>query len=73
MPPESPPSLSTPAPSSRVDTPSAVVRQFVVAPGVGTTDPLWGIAGLLLIPVAGAALGYRQAKAAQAAERIGRP
>lgn len=72
MPPESLPPLA-PTPLSRDTTPPAVVRQFVVAPGAGTTDPLWGIAGLLLIPVAGAALGYRQAKAAQAAERIGRP
>lgn len=72
MPPESLPPLA-PTPLGRDAAPPAVVRQFVVAPGAGTTDPLWGIAGLLLIPVAGAALGYRQAKAAQAAERIGRP
>ncbi|OBB35025.1 hypothetical protein [Mycobacterium sp. 852002-51961_SCH5331710] len=71
MPPESLPPLA-PTPLSRDTAPPAVVRQFVVAPGAGTTDPLWGIAGLLVIPVAGAALGYRQARAAQAAERIGR-
>lgn len=67
------PSPPGPAPLDRVTTPPAVVRQFVLAPGAGTTDPLWGIAGLVLIPVAGAALGYRQARAAQTAERIGRP
>ncbi|VEG43440.1 Uncharacterised protein [Mycolicibacterium flavescens] len=67
------PAPRAPAVLDPVDTPPAVVRQFVVAPGAGTSDPLWGLAGLLLIPVAGAALGYRQARAAQAAERIGRP
>lgn len=67
------PTPPAPAPLGPVSTPPAVVRQFVVAPGAGTSDPLWGLAGLLLIPVAGAALGYRQARAAQAAERIGRP
>jgi len=34
---------------------------------------MWGLAGLLLIPAAGAALGYRQARAAHAAERLRRP
>ena len=67
-----PPPRSAPVPLHPVDKPPAVIRQFVVAPGVGSTDPLWGIAGLLLIPVAGAALGYRQARGAQAAERIHR-
>ncbi|KUI18781.1 hypothetical protein AU193_16240 [Mycobacterium sp. GA-1285] len=75
--PLSPPPLSpappVPATLDWEATPSAVVRQFVVAPGAGTSDPMWGLAGLLLIPVAGAALGYRQARAAQAVERIGRP
>ncbi|OBF92332.1 hypothetical protein A5790_14365 [Mycobacterium sp. 852002-51152_SCH6134967] len=73
--PTTPLSPAPPAPAvlDPVATPPAVVRQFVVAPGAGTSDPLWGLAGLLLIPVAGAALGYRQARAAQAAERIGRP
>ncbi|UUO00757.1 hypothetical protein M4D79_18400 [Mycolicibacterium novocastrense] len=66
------PAPSAPAPLGGVGIPPTVVRQFVVAPGAGTSDPLWGLAGLLLIPVAGAALGYRQARAAQAAERIGR-
>lgn len=73
LPPPLVPAPPAPAPLDRVGTPPAVVGQFVVAPGAGTNDPLWGLAGLLLIPVAGAALGYRQARAAQAAERIGRP
>ncbi len=49
-----------------------VVRQLVVAPAAGVGDPLWGVAGLLLIPAAGAVLGYRQARAAQAAAELGR-
>ncbi|KUI40061.1 hypothetical protein AU198_08975 [Mycobacterium sp. GA-1199] len=72
LPPPLSPAPPAPAPLDRVGTPPTVVGQFVVAPGAGTSDPLWGLAGLLLIPVAGAALGYRQARAAQAAERIGR-
>ncbi|KUI42677.1 hypothetical protein AU197_16560 [Mycobacterium sp. IS-1590] len=72
LPPPLSPTPLSPTPLDAVATPPAAVRQFVVAPGAGTSDPLWGLAGLLLIPVAGAALGYRQARAAQAAERIGR-
>ena len=36
------------------------------------TDPLLGLAGLVLLPAAGAVLGYRQAKAAQAARALDR-
>ncbi|MCV7240317.1 hypothetical protein [Mycolicibacterium celeriflavum] len=74
-PPLPPPPPPKPAPAwvHRVATPPASARQFVVAPGAGSTDPLWGIAGLLVIPAAGAVLGYRQARAAQAAERVRRP
>jgi hypothetical protein len=36
------------------------------------TGPLLGTAGLILIPLAGAALGYRQARAAQAADTLSR-
>jgi hypothetical protein len=49
-----------------------VVQQFVVAPASGWGDPLWGVAGLLLTPAAGAILGYRQARAAHAAAELGR-
>ena len=49
-----------------------VVRQLIVAPTAGLADPLWGAAGLLLIPAAGVILGYRQAGAAQAAAQLGR-
>lgn len=73
-PPPAPPAPLAPTPSwvDRIATPPAVARQFVVAPAAEITDPLWGIAGLLLIPAAGAVLGYRQARAAHAAERLGR-
>ncbi|EHI10715.1 hypothetical protein KEK_21295, partial [Mycolicibacterium thermoresistibile ATCC 19527] len=36
-------------------------------------DPRLGLAGLVLIPLAGAYLGYRQARAAQSAERLRGP
>lgn len=49
-----------------------VVQQLVVAPASGLGDPLWGVAGLLLIPAAGAILGYRQARAAHAVAELGR-
>jgi hypothetical protein len=49
-----------------------VVQQLVVAPTAGIADPLWGVAGLLLIPAAGAVLGYRQARGAHAAAELGR-
>ena len=48
------------------------VVQKLVAPTAGVADPLWGVAGLLLIPAAGAILGYRQARGAHAAAELGR-
>jgi hypothetical protein len=51
---------------------SGVVQRLVVAPTAGIADPLWGVAGLLLIPAAGAILGHRQARAAQSAAQLGR-
>jgi hypothetical protein len=74
-PPPPPPAPAAPAPSwvDRIATPPAVARQFVVAPAAERTEPMWGIAGLLLIPAAGAALGYRQARAAQSADRLRKP
>jgi hypothetical protein len=44
----------------------------MVAPAAELTGPMWAVAGLLLIPAAGAILGYRQARAADAAARLGR-
>lgn len=49
-----------------------IVQQLAVAPTAGIADPLWGVAGLLLIPAAGAILGYRQARGSQAAAQLGR-
>lgn len=54
-----------------VETHPGVVQQLV-APTAGVADPLWGVAGLLLIPAAGAILGYRQARGAHAAAELGR-
>ena len=63
--------LNPPTVSPVRETPG-VVQQLVVAPTSGLGDPLWGVAGLLLIPAAGAVLGYRQARASQAASELGR-
>ena len=62
-----PPSRVSPKPESPI-----LTHQLGVAPAADWSNPLWGLAGLLLIPVAGAALGYRQARAAHAAERLRR-
>ncbi|ODQ84508.1 hypothetical protein BHQ17_27130 [Mycolicibacterium holsaticum] len=71
--PESVPPPEPPPPPAawvhRFHAPPAMPRPLPVAP-TADWNSLWGIAGLLLIPAAGAALGYRQARAAQTAERI---
>jgi hypothetical protein len=72
-PPPPPPAPVAPSLIDRIATPPSLPKQLGVAPASDWSDPLWGIAGLLLIPAAGAALGYRQARAAHAAERLGRP
>ena len=61
-----------PPPSTNRTPRPPVIRQLIVAPAAELTDPLWGAAGLLLIPAAGAVLGYRQARAAQAVAKLGR-
>jgi hypothetical protein len=75
-PPPPPPDVITvplnPPAISPVRVQPGVVQQLVVAPTSGVGDPLWGVAGLLLIPAAGAILGYRQARAAHAAAELGR-
>jgi hypothetical protein len=63
--------LAPPPSTNRAPKPPAV-RQLMVAPAAELADPLWGVAGLLLIPAAGAILGYRQARATQAAAKLGR-
>jgi hypothetical protein len=75
-PPPPPPQVITvplnPPTVNPVRTHPGVVKQLVVAPTAGLADPLWGVAGLLLIPAAGAILGYRQARGAHAAAELGR-
>ena len=52
-------------PVERIRPPQLVVGE-TGPPEIDTmTDPLFGLAGLILIPAVGAALGYRQARAAQ--------
>lgn len=64
---------ATPAPTStEVSHPQRFVPQFATAPSTKWSDPLWGLAGLVLIPAAGAVLGYRQARAARDAEALTR-
>lgn len=74
--PAPPPPPVAPAPPSWVDRiatpPVAVSKQLGDARAADWLGPLWGIAGLLLIPAAGAALGYRQARAAHAVDRLRR-
>jgi hypothetical protein len=53
--------------------PPRVVPKLGVAQTSSSSDPMFGLAGLLLIPAVGAALGYRQARGAQDAARSGRP
>jgi hypothetical protein len=61
-----------PPPSTNRTPKPPVIRQLMVAPAAELTGPMWGVAGLLLIPAAGAILGYRQARAAEAVAKLGR-
>jgi hypothetical protein len=61
-----------PPPSTNRTPKPPVIRQLMVAPAAELTGPIWGVAGLLLIPAAGAILGYRQARAAEAVAKLGR-
>jgi hypothetical protein len=72
--PPPPPVVIAPAPSwvDRIYLPPVVPQQLNVTQAADLTDPMWGVAGLLLIPAAGAVLGYRQARAAQSAADLGR-
>jgi hypothetical protein len=71
-PPPPPPVAPAPSWANRIYLPPVVPQQLGVTQAADLTDPLWGIAGLLLIPAAGAILGYRQARAAQAVAELGR-
>jgi hypothetical protein len=53
--------------------PPPLVPKLGVAQSSSSADPLFGLAGLVLIPAVGAVLGYRQARAAQDVARSGRP
>jgi hypothetical protein len=73
-PPPPPPAPPKPSWTERIYTPPpAMPKQLGVAPAADWSEPLWGIAGLLLIPAAGAVLGYRQARGAQDAAKLYRP
>lgn len=74
-PPPPPPAAPAPPPPAEVKmNPIQPVQtqRLDVAEVDDWQNPWWGLAGLLLIPCAGAALGYRQARAAHAAERLRR-
>ncbi|MBY0286169.1 MAG: hypothetical protein K2X52_03340 [Mycobacteriaceae bacterium] len=75
-PPPPPPTAPAPAPApswvGRLPAAPVLTQQTGEPRPVDWSDPLWGVAGLLLIPAAGAVLGYRQARAAHAAERLRR-
>lgn len=60
-------------PVERIQPPRLVFGEMGTAKIATTTDPLFGLAGLLLIPAVGAALGYRQARAAQSVRESVRP
>jgi hypothetical protein len=61
-----PPPLPHPMPPVERMRPAAFVLGEIGTSTIDTvTDPLAGLAGLILIPAVGAVLGYRQAKAAQ--------
>jgi len=70
--PPPPPVVIAPAPSwvDRIYLPPVVPQELNVTQAADLTDPMWGVAGLLLIPAAGAILGYRQARAAQSAAEL---
>jgi hypothetical protein len=65
--PAPPPVFVIPVPSAPV-----LTQQLGVPEDADWSDPLWGLTGLLLIPAAGAILGYRQARAAQAVDGLRR-
>ena len=52
-------------PVERIRSAAPLVAEFGTGTTDRVTDPLAGVAGLILIPAVGAVLGYRQARAAQ--------
>jgi hypothetical protein len=68
QPPSAPP---PPAPISPVDQSSEAAPPLMTAPPTtGGISAMWGLAGLLLAPLAGIWLGYRQARATKAADQL---
>ena len=67
-PPAAPP---LPAPINPVDQSSEAAPPLMTAPPTtGGIGAMWGLAGLLLAPLAGIWLGYRQARATKAADQL---
>jgi hypothetical protein len=64
--PPPPAAVMTPPARSWVDRTSSVLQQIEAAQPNSLSSPFLGLAGLVLLPAAATALGYRQAKAAQA-------
>ncbi len=61
------PPLPPPLPPTEKFSPPRLVETDIGTAGLDTvTDPLAGLAGLILLPAVGAVLGFRQARAAQA-------
>ncbi|MDF2828892.1 MAG: hypothetical protein K0R01_2175, partial [Mycobacterium sp.] len=68
---EPPAVLPLPAPVSPVDQSSKAAPPLMTAPpATGGIGAMWGLAGLLLAPLAGIWLGYRQARATKAADQL---
>jgi hypothetical protein len=59
------PALPPPSPPTQHIRAAVVMGELGIGTIDTTTDPLAGVAGLILIPAVGAVLGYRQARAAQ--------
>jgi hypothetical protein len=66
------PTLPPPLPPTEHILPAVVAGELGIGTIDTTTDPLAGVAGLILIPAVGAVLGYRQARAAQSVRESAR-
>ncbi|MFC7672232.1 hypothetical protein ACFQWH_04080 [Mycolicibacterium sp. GCM10028919] len=71
VPAEPPAAPPLPAPINPVDQSSEAAPPLMTAPPTtGGIGAMWGLAGLLLAPLAGIWLGYRQARATKAADQL---
>jgi hypothetical protein len=69
---EPPAPAAVPAPQPTAEAPTMVQRTIaplLTAPS-SSLSSLWGLAGLILAPLAGVLLGYRQARASKAAAEL---